>query len=192
LEWLRTTTYTTCLFLDIRSAFDNVLPNILIQDLIDLGIPPKICYFIHNLISHRKIQFIYNGESSELLVSRRDVPQEYILSPILFNLYVAKLKDFISNKCEILQFADIVIFNRSDLKKSLKIIETSANQLSYYLYSRDLEDSPQKSSLVICTRKSKYTFPTYINLDRITGCFPITISLDTFVHTMTQSTFQLP
>lgn len=136
----------------------------------DLGIPPKICWFIYKLISLRKTQFLFNGECSELFLSRKGVPQGSILSPILFNLYVAKLKNFIKKKCEILQFADdIVIYSRSeDLKKSLNIIESSANLLSLHLLSKDLEISPQKSSLVIFTRKStKYTFPTSINLNGI-------------------------
>lgn len=38
--------YTACVFLDIMGAFDNVIPSILVSDLVALGIPPKsACLF---------------------------------------------------------------------------------------------------------------------------------------------------
>lgn len=123
------------------------------------------------MISQRKTQFIFNGESSNLLLSRKRVLQGSILNPILFNLYVAKLKNFISKRYEIIQFADdIAIFNRSsDLKSSPKTLKFSANQFSSYLLTRDFEVSPQKSSLVTFSRKNiKYTFPISIILNGIT------------------------
>lgn len=47
--------FTVCFFFDIKGAFDNVVPNLLIEDLTNLGIPPKLCWFIYNLTSCRNI-----------------------------------------------------------------------------------------------------------------------------------------
>jgi len=42
--------FTICAFLDIKDAFDNVVPNILIQDLLNIGIPVRVRMFISNFI----------------------------------------------------------------------------------------------------------------------------------------------
>lgn len=46
---------TVALFIDIKSAFDNVLPHILLQDLLALDFPPLILAFVSNLLSRRTI-----------------------------------------------------------------------------------------------------------------------------------------
>lgn len=92
---------TVCLFLDIREAFDNVIPNILISNLVGIGLSPKICWFIYQLIHYRDIQFV-NREISSHLASYKDVPQGSILSPLLFDLYASKFKQYISRNCQII------------------------------------------------------------------------------------------
>lgn len=42
-----------CLFLDL--SFDDVIPNILTEDLEDIGLPPILRQFIYNLIHFKKI-----------------------------------------------------------------------------------------------------------------------------------------
>lgn len=48
-------------FLDIKGAYDNVIPTILIQDLIILEISPRAIQFISNLFISRNNYFIDNG-----------------------------------------------------------------------------------------------------------------------------------
>jgi len=48
-------------FLDIKEAFDNVVPNILIQDLKNIDIHARIIMFILNLISVRYLHFVIEG-----------------------------------------------------------------------------------------------------------------------------------
>jgi len=50
--------YTVSAFLDVKGVFDNVIPNILIKDLENIGIPARIRMFILNLISSRSLHFI--------------------------------------------------------------------------------------------------------------------------------------
>jgi len=100
-------------------------------------------------------------------MQKRFLPQGSILSPLLFNIYAANCKNFISRNCSILQFADdIAIFSRSDnLTSSLKDLELSANRLSSHLRSRGLEVSPSKSALLIFTRKRLIKNGLFINLE---------------------------
>lgn len=83
---------TSCLFLDIQGAFDNVVPSILTSHLIDVGLPPKLCWFVYQLTCRRELRFIVNGDLTERLFSYKGVPQGSILSPLFFNLYLSKYR----------------------------------------------------------------------------------------------------
>jgi len=54
-------TSTVAVFLDIAEAFDNVIPNILIKELRNLGFPACFCKFIENLLLERLIYVVQNG-----------------------------------------------------------------------------------------------------------------------------------
>ncbi|KMQ85159.1 pol-like protein [Lasius niger] len=157
---------TACVFLDIAGAFDNVIPNILIDDPIEMGLSPKICLFIYNLIHFRELQFVINGELTEPRFLHKRVPQGSILSPILFNIYVAKCMKCTSKECEIIQFADdIAIFARSTrIDLSLRALETFTYKLASFLKFRGLDISPHKSALVVFSRKRIDPFSFCINL----------------------------
>lgn len=81
---------TSCLFLDVQGTFDNVVPSILTFQLIDIGLPPKLCWFVYQLTCFRELQFVVNGNLTERLFSYKGVPQGSILSPLLYNLYLSK------------------------------------------------------------------------------------------------------
>jgi len=61
---------TVSAFLDIRGVFDNVVPNILIQDFKNIGIPTRIRMFILNLISVRHLHFVRAINSDHSFHSR--------------------------------------------------------------------------------------------------------------------------
>lgn len=93
---------TASLFLDFTSAFDNVIPQILVEKCEEIGLPFKFNRFIANLIQEKNIQFIINGGISSTYKSYKGVPQGSILSPTLFNIYLARIRKAINKECEIL------------------------------------------------------------------------------------------
>lgn len=115
------------MFIDIKAAFDNVLPHLLISDLKELNLPPRIIKFVDNLISLRDVQFVVQGQLSTLLLSRKGTPQGSVRSPSLFNIYLRKIRSFLHCCTNIPQFADdIVIYSSSsNVHKALDSISLS-------------------------------------------------------------------
>ncbi|XP_018315708.1 RNA-directed DNA polymerase from mobile element jockey-like [Mycetomoellerius zeteki] len=150
---------TVAVFVDIKSAFDNVLPQILLQDLRDLDFPPLLLSFISNLISHRTVQFISQGTISEPRTSFKGTPQGSVLSPTLFNLYLRGVNDALHPDTELLQFADdIVIFSSSkDTRSTLQSVELSLQGLEVFLQECGLEISRPKTRLMIFSNKRSTT-----------------------------------
>jgi len=150
---------TIAAFLDIKSAFDNVIPNILIQDLENIGIPAKTRKFILNLISNRKLHFVIDGNKTDPFYSYKGVPQGSTLSPLLFDIYLKDTVKHLHTNSKILLYADdIVIYSTSNKPiEAFYSLQTSLNRVSSFLRSRGLDLSPEKSRCMIFT-KSK-TFP---------------------------------
>ena len=87
---LATNRFTAALFMDVNAAYDNVIPSILVQDLLQLSLSVKICKFIHNLIKERHIFFRINGHNKGPYHLKKGLPQGCILSPILYAIYTHK------------------------------------------------------------------------------------------------------
>lgn len=146
---------TAAVFLDINSAFDNVVPSVLINQLKDLGIPAKVRKFIGNLLHTREISFINNGTLSNSLYSFKGTPQGSMLSPILFNIFIKNISNNLHPEVKILQYADdVVIFshNRS-LLLTYDFINLSLDSIHNFLAPIGLEVSPLKSSYILFSKK---------------------------------------
>lgn len=72
----------------ILRAFENVIPAILVQDLLDMSLPWNFCRFIANFTKERKVFFTVNGELKGPFHSYKGNPQGSTLSPILFDIYL--------------------------------------------------------------------------------------------------------
>ncbi|XP_072751039.1 uncharacterized protein [Anoplolepis gracilipes] len=161
---------TACLFLDVQGAFDNIVPDILVLDLVRLGLPPEVRWFVYCLTSRRILRFVINGDISQPYVSLRGVPQGSILSPLLFNIYVSECNRSLTDPCRILQFADNIVLYActSRLRSSIQTLERSADGLSHFLLSKGLEVSPFNSAFMLFSQK-RLDFPSLtITLQEIT------------------------
>jgi len=65
---------TIAVFLDIAGAFDNVIPNILIQELRNEGFLACFCKFIKSLLAERLIYALRNGDFSDPLIIHKGIP----------------------------------------------------------------------------------------------------------------------
>jgi hypothetical protein len=82
---------TIVVALDMSKAFDTVDLHILIQKLQHTNIPANIIKFVANYIKGRKAYTLYNGVKSKQRHLKTGVPQGGVLSPTLFNIYMADM-----------------------------------------------------------------------------------------------------
>ena len=73
------------LFLDLQKAFDTLNHHILLQKLENFGIRGIVLNWISNYLSERSQRVFFNNVFSDDVVMDCDVPQDSVLSPLLFS-----------------------------------------------------------------------------------------------------------
>lgn len=148
--------YLVGVFLDIASAYDNVLLPVLRQKLINhLNIPEKLVRFICNIFMERSILI----KSHDSLLSPRSIwkglPQGSVLSPLLYSLYTFDLEQSVDSFCQILQYADDLTLYVSvkSLDEAVRRLSSALEYLSNWLFQHGLSLSASKSTLVVFTKK---------------------------------------
>ncbi len=80
-------TYVRILFVDFSSAFNTIIPNLLLPKLTQLSVPTSVCQWINSFLTDRQ-QLVRLGKYT---FSTRTIstgaPQGCVLSPLLFSLY---------------------------------------------------------------------------------------------------------
>ncbi|XP_029658825.1 uncharacterized protein LOC115232833 [Formica exsecta] len=106
--------FTGVAFLDIEKAFDRVRPEILLTLLAKFGLPLKILKFIKALTSGRHLIGFAAGINLQNRDTTIGLPQGSILSPILFNLYIAFSHSVLPDSVKILYYADDIAIYCTD------------------------------------------------------------------------------
>ena len=121
-------------FLDIKSAFDNVLPEKLQEILIHFKIPYNVRYFIHKLMTIKSLYFKVQQEILGPYTRNTGVPQGRVLSPLLYNIYTIFLSSAINGSDELLQFADdTIIFNMClPIKEAILSLQNNINRIIFF------------------------------------------------------------
>lgn len=151
-------------FLYITGAFDNVVPSLLINELLKLGIPARIRKFIAHLLLDRQIFIVRNGEMVSPFNAYKGTPQGSILSPLLFNIYLRDINKGLHPRVKIIQYAvDIALFcSDKSVSNVIDYLQISLNNIYSYLSDKGLEISPSKSSCVIFSRRRNLRISNHI------------------------------
>jgi hypothetical protein len=81
----------TLLTLDVKGAFDTVLPGRLVHRLHEQGWPDNLTRWVASFATGRLVQLKLDGEIGPLTSIQCGLPQGSPVSPILFMLYLAPL-----------------------------------------------------------------------------------------------------
>ncbi len=98
-------TYVRILFVDFSSAFNTIIPNLLLPKLTQLSVPTSFCQWITSFLTDRQ-QLVRLGKfSSNTRTISTGAPQGCVLSPLLLSLYTndCACKD---PSVKLLKFAD--------------------------------------------------------------------------------------
>ncbi|XP_044597272.1 uncharacterized protein LOC123273866 isoform X1 [Cotesia glomerata] len=135
---------------DFSEAFDKVDIHILIDKLVDLGIPGQLVNLMISYLSNRKNYVLFNGYLSHVFYSTSGVPQGSNLGPLLFIIFIndvgfllsvyidlfaddAKIYHVIrnSNDCEFLQY-NLNIFASWCMDNKLFLNKTKCKIISFH------------------------------------------------------------
>ncbi|XP_018404625.1 PREDICTED: RNA-directed DNA polymerase from mobile element jockey-like [Cyphomyrmex costatus] len=152
---------TVAVFIDIAGAFDNVIPHMLVNDLLDIEVPAFVRKFVENFISKRSLNFIVDGELLGPFDSFKGTLQGSTLSPLLFNIYLKDMASHVHEKVSLLQYADdaVIFTTLSNVSDAIKYIQESLNNIYAYLRNRGLDNSPSKSKWMIFSRNVNILSP---------------------------------
>lgn len=159
--------YTMVAFLDIEGAFNNVIPDSIIEALSSLGVKHGIVLMVENLLANRRI----TSELGTSTISRfvnRGTPQGGVLSPLLWNLALnSMLLSLEASGCHVVAYADdVAIAVKGKHLPTIKdILQGSLTDLSKWARNCGLGVNPNKTELVLFTRKNKIPAFDPISLD---------------------------
>ena len=153
-------------FLDISKAFDKVWYEGLLLKLNQNGISGNLLKLLRDFLSYRKQRVVLNGQHSSWDNVKAGVPQDSILGPLLFLIYINDLSNGFSSNCKL--FAD-----DTSLFSVVNNIHTSATTLSQDLkaitkwpfqwkmiFNPDL--SKQAQEVIFGTKIKKLLHPTLL------------------------------
>ena len=119
------------LFIDLKSAFDTIDPQILVAKLEHIGVRGKMLGVIEDYLKNRK-QYVRNGDAESILMEVLiGVPQGSVLGPLLFIIFINDIPNSCSMSAAL--FADDAVFIVH--KKSLKTLERNLNQNAKQLFN---------------------------------------------------------
>lgn len=101
--------------LDVNSAYDNVNRECLIQNLKEENCPGRIMKYIEEWMTDRVTKCIVNEEKERILMINKGLPQEGVLSPILYAIYTKNILNKVNPQTKIIQYADdVAVIVRED------------------------------------------------------------------------------
>ena len=113
--------------LDISKAFDQVWHKNLLAKLPAFGLLPCLCKWLKSFLSNRSIKVEVDGISSSSFNTNAKVPQDSVISPTLFIVYINDLLNLPSNPIHCyadesnLQNAQFLVKNRRNIASSTNL-----------------------------------------------------------------------
>ena len=154
---------TDILYLDIAKAFDTV-DHKLLHKLHQFGITNKILNWFTSYLTGRQQRVLVHDATSDSLTVTSGVPQESILGPLLFLIYMNDLPSSVSSpSVDVSLFADDTkCFSIIQAPRDAHILNTELNNVEKWAYSGRLKFNTQKCTVLSVTRKRNPIVAEYV------------------------------
>ncbi|CAH0405390.1 unnamed protein product [Chilo suppressalis] len=141
-------------FLDIASAYDNVLLPVLRQKMLKLNIPEKFVNFICNTLNDRSVSVSFQNLNLPPRKIWKGLPQGSVLSPLLYSIYTHDLDLTVTSFCNVLQYADdlALYIDVDNILDASSRLNSAIYYLNNWLSDHGLSLSIPKSSVVVFSR----------------------------------------
>lgn len=146
-------------FFDLRKAYDRIWHTRLLEKLKLYRFQGRIYNYLEDFISNRSIQVRVGTTYSNVKQLDMGLPQGSILSPILFNIFIADLPTILNRDTTLVQFADDICMWRKVTMKRLtpkrsinhiqRVYQNELNNIEKYLKINGLSLSLEKTKIVL-------------------------------------------
>ena len=158
---------TVCVAIDLSKAFDTVDHHQLLDNIDNLTLNAHIKRFLCSYLRGRQTYVEFRGSKSKHRKMKQGVPQGGVLSPILFNLYMASIPQPQGN-IKLVTYADdgTALNSGTDIKKICDELNDYLKELDIWFKNKNLFISPAKSSATIFTTEtSQFNMNLPININ---------------------------
>lgn len=149
-------------FVDLKAAFDNVDRDKLWETLKDKGINREVIGRLEKIYEETEVMIRMGEEFTDKFWTRKGVRQGCVLSPLLFNLYIADIDRELKRRgiggiaigkerIWTLSYADDIVVLAKNREALLDMMDT----LGRFLKERKLELSAEKSKIIVFNRKGR-------------------------------------
>jgi ribonuclease HI len=143
----------TLLTLDIKGAFDAVLPGRLVHRLREQGWPDNLVRWVQSFATDRSVKIRLDGTTGPETLVHCGLPQGSPISPILFMLYIAPILHLGNPKRRFGYADDIALVAIStDFQSNCDQLQTNLREALSWGNSEGITFDPAKSELLHFTR----------------------------------------
>ena len=148
------------IIMDFSKAFDVVPHTRLMKKLNYYGVRGLTHNWISNFLMFRQQRVVVGGEHSDWVRVQSGVPQNTVLGPLLFLLYINDLPDNITSKIRL--FADDCVIYRTITKDSdANNLQTDLNTLTDWAHTWQMKFNTDKCFVMKITHTKKTLKHTY-------------------------------
>jgi Reverse transcriptase (RNA-dependent DNA polymerase) len=152
--------FVSCVFVDLRKAFDCVDHTILLDKLKHVGVGDGNYEIFASYLSGRR-QFIeMNNLSSMMMAITSGIPQGSLLGPLLFNFYVNDLFHVpLNGKLQMYADDTVLTYHHMDYQHIFDMMNEDLNRIGNWLSQNSLSINAKKTQYIVFDSNRKTIIP---------------------------------